>query len=51
MGDVSGDGFGAAFHINGDLLLRYGQWTSAISEVFSNYRELRNFGLVNGSTR
>ena len=24
MGDASGDGFGAAFYIDGDLLFRYG---------------------------
>ena len=33
MGDASGDG---------ELLFRYGQWSSAISEASSNYRELRN---------
>lgn len=42
MGDASGDEFGAAFHINGNLLFRYGQWTSAVSEASSNYREIRN---------
>ena len=42
MGDASGDGFGAAFYIDGVLLFRYGQWTSSISEASSNYRELRN---------
>ena len=42
MGDASRDGLGAVFHINGNLLFRYGQWASAISEAFSNYRDLRN---------
>ena len=42
MGDASGDGFGAAFYIDGDLLFRYGQWVSSIFEASSNYRELRN---------
>ena len=42
MGDESGDGFGAAFHLDGELLFRYGQWSSAISEASSNYREFRN---------
>ena len=41
MGDAFGDGFGAAFYINGTLLFKYGQWTSAISEASSNYMELR----------
>ena len=42
MGDASGEGFGARFHINGALLFRYGQWASAISEASSNYMERRN---------
>ena len=42
MGDASGDGFGATFYIDGALFFRYGQWVSSISEVFFNYRELRN---------
>ena len=33
MGDASGDGFGAAFYIDGVLLFRYGQWVSSISEA------------------
>ena len=42
MGDASRDRFRAAFHINDALLFKYGQWTNAISEVSSNYSELRN---------
>ena len=42
MGDVLGDRFGAAFYIDGSLFFIYGQWVSSISEVSSNYRELRN---------
>ena len=42
MGDASGDGFGVSFYLDDELLFRYGQWSSAISEVSSNYRELSN---------
>ena len=42
MGDASGDGFGAALFVEGELLFRYGQWTTAVSEASSNYRELSN---------
>ena len=42
IGDASGDGFGAAIHLEDGLHFRYGQWASSISEKSSNYRELRN---------
>ena len=45
IGDASGNGYGAAIHIGGDLHFRYGQWSSRESEETSNYREFSN--LVN----
>ena len=42
IGDPSGVGIGAEFYIDGVLLFRYGQWTSSISEISSNYKDLRN---------
>ena len=40
--DASGDGFGAALFVEGELMFRHAQWTAMVSEVSSNYRELGN---------
>ena len=45
FGDASGRGFGHAISIDGHLHTEFGQWSPAIEEKHSNYKELRN--LVN----
>jgi hypothetical protein len=42
FGDASGKAFGSTFQFGGDIVYRYGQWCSEITEESSNYRELLN---------
>ena len=42
FGDASGMGFGFALEINGVTYAEFGQWSSGVEDMHSNYKELRN---------
>ena len=45
FGDASASGFGATLETNGCIRASYGQWSNAVTEQSSNYRELTNLVL------
>ncbi len=45
FGDASGSGFGTTILLRGSVHYRHGQWSTAIQEESSNYRELNNLML------